>query len=136
MTKQESVRSETKIQLLIWVSSHTVQRFCKEVAMWKNLSHPNVLNLIGITDTLEDGRFSMVSEWMANGNIMEHVRAHAGNHLKLVGRNRVILRRYLLSTFQLTGAIEGLRYLHNANIVHGDLKGVSFPTQTLQTPLM
>ena len=53
--------------------------------MWKNLSHPNVLDLIGVPDTLEDGRFSMVSEWMANGNIMTYVRSNAGNHLKLVG---------------------------------------------------
>ena len=59
--------------------------------MWKNLSHPNVLNLIGIPDTLEDGRFSMVSEWMANGNITEYVRNNAGNHLQLVSRNRIFL---------------------------------------------
>ena len=55
--------------------------------MWKNLSHPNVLRLIGVPDTLEDGRFSMVSEWMANGNITEYVRSNAGNHLKLVCQN-------------------------------------------------
>jgi len=100
------------------------QNFCKEVVAWKNLSHPNVLNLIGVPDTLEDGRFSMVSEWMVNGNITEYVRSHAGNHPKLVGYNR-IFPRYLLSTFQLADAIEGLKYLHNANIVHGGLKGVS-----------
>ena len=103
---------------------HSTQNFCKEVVVWKNLSHPNVLNLIGVPDTLEDGRFSMVSEWMANGNIMEYVRSHAGNHLKLVGYDR-IFPRYLLRTFQLADAIEGLKYLHTANIVHGGLKGVS-----------
>jgi len=59
--------------------------------MWKNLSHPNVLKLIGVPDTLEDGRFSMVSEWMANGNIMEYVRNNAGNHLKLVYYHRTFL---------------------------------------------
>ena len=52
-----------------------------------NLSHPNVLNLIGVPDTFRDGRFSMVSEWMVNGNILEYVRANAGNHLSLVGCN-------------------------------------------------
>ena len=55
--------------------------------MWKNLSHPNVLNLIGIPDTLDDGKFSMISEWMANGNIMEYVRKNAGNYLKLVSHD-------------------------------------------------
>ena len=68
---------------------YVVQHFCKEVSMWKNLSHPNVLNLIGVSDTLEEGRFSMVSEWMAGGNIVEYVRNNAGNHLRLVGHNHI-----------------------------------------------
>jgi serine/threonine protein kinase len=102
--------------------------------MWKNLSHPNILNLIGVPDTLEDGRFSMVSEWMANGNIMGYVRDNAGNHLKLVGHNRIFLSR-LLNAFQLADAVEGLKYLHNVNIVHGDLKGVSLPIGIPRTPL-
>jgi len=66
-----------------------MQHFCKEVSMWKNLSHPNVLNLIGVPDTFEDGKFSMVSEWMANGNITEYVRKNAGNHMKLVCYDRM-----------------------------------------------
>ena len=103
--------------------------------MWKNLSHPNVIGLIGVPDTLGDGRFSMVSEWMANGNIMEYVRDNASNHLKLVGRNHISLC-YILSTLQLVDAVEGLKYLHNANIIHGDLKGVSLPFGTSRTPLM
>ena len=96
--------------------------------MWKNLSHPNVLSLIGVPDTLDDGRFSMVSEWMANGNITEYVRKNSGNHLKLVGRNPISFSQLLSEgTFQLADATEGLKYLHNANIVHGGLKGVSLP---------
>ena len=130
MTKRESARSDTKSYPLIWVRSHTVQHFCKEVAMWKNLSHANVLTLIGVPDTLEDGRFSMVSEWMANGNIIEYVHKNAGNYIKLVGHNRIFLCN-LLSTFQLTDAAEGLKYLHKANIVHGDLKGVSLSVRFL-----
>ena len=77
----------------------------------------------------------MVSEWMANGNIMEYVRNNSGNHLKLVGHNCIFLHQ-LLSTFQLADAVEGLKYLHNANIVHGDLKGVSILAGTLQSLLM
>jgi len=76
--------------------------------MWKNLSHRNVLDLIGVADTLEGGRFSMVSEWMANGSMTEHVRDNAGNHLELVGRNHISLY-YVLSTLQLVDAAEGLK---------------------------
>ena len=74
--------------------SYITQRFCEEVAMWKNLSHPNVLTLIAVSETLEEGRFSMVSEWMGNGNIVKYVRNNASNHL------------------QLADAMEGLSYPH------------------------
>lgn len=42
--------------------------------MWKALRHPNVLPLIGVTIT--DNRFAMVTEWMANGNVNEFVKAN------------------------------------------------------------
>jgi len=95
--------------------------------MWKNLSHPNVLDLIGVSNTLEDGRLSMISEWMANGDIIGYVRDNAGNHLDLV-RHDCAFSCQMLSASQLVGALEGLEYLHNANIAHGDLKGVSPPS--------
>ena len=79
--------------------------------------------------------FSVVSEWMANGNIMEYVRNSPGNHLKLVGHDYTFLFN-LLNNFQLADAAEGLKYLHNANVVHGDLKGVSPPVMIPQMPLM
>ena len=63
------------------------------------MSHPNVLDLVGVPDTLEDGKFSTISEWMANGNIMAYVLVNAGNHLKLVGYNRVVHGHYLPAPF-------------------------------------
>ena len=41
---------------------------------WKTLRHPNVPPLIGVTMT--ETQFAMVSEWMANGNINDFVKAH------------------------------------------------------------
>jgi serine/threonine protein kinase len=104
--------------------------------VWRNLSHPNVLNLIGVSDTIKEGRLSVVYEWMANGNIMEYVRTNAGNHLKLVGYNRVTPYHHLLNTLQLEDAVEGLKYLHQTGIVHGNLKGVSILARIPRTPLM
>ena len=61
-----------------------IQRFCKEVVTWKTLQHPNILPLIGVT--MSEGQFSMISNWMSNGNINEFVKANPNvNRLKLVG---------------------------------------------------
>ena len=52
--------------------------------MWKSLQHPNVLPLIGVT--MSETQFAMISDWMANGNINNFVKAHPdANQLELVG---------------------------------------------------
>jgi serine/threonine protein kinase len=57
--------------------------FCKQVLVWKALSHPNVLPLLGVT--MAEDLFTMVSEWMTNGNINEYVKAHLdADRLRLV----------------------------------------------------
>ena len=59
------------------------QNFCREVIVWKRLSHPNILELIGVT--MGDGEYTMVSPWMENGNIVEFLRENPeANPLKLV----------------------------------------------------
>ena len=40
------------------------------------LRHPNVLSLLGVT--MGERHFTMVSEWMANGNINEFIKSHRG----------------------------------------------------------
>ena len=51
--------------------------------MWKTLRHPNVLPLLGVV--MSEDRFAMVSEWMANGDINQFVKAHEDlNRFKLV----------------------------------------------------
>ena len=51
-----------------------MQRFCKEVITWKSLQHPNVLLLLGVI--MAGAKFAIVSNWMANGNINQFVKAH------------------------------------------------------------
>ena len=51
---------------------------------WKALRHQNVLPLLGVT--MCDNQFTMVSEWMTNGNINEFVEARRdANRFELVG---------------------------------------------------
>ena len=50
---------------------------------WKTLQHPNILPLIGVI--MSETQFAMVSDWMADGNINDFVKAHPdANRLELV----------------------------------------------------
>ena len=69
---------------IILCPKDALQRFCKEVVMWKFLQHPNVLPLIGVS--MSKTQFAMVSRWMANGTVDEYVKAHSRvDRLRLVG---------------------------------------------------
>ena len=51
--------------------------------MWKSIQHPNVLQLLGATI---GRRFTIISEWMDNGNINEFIKEHESvNRFELVG---------------------------------------------------
>jgi len=60
------------------------QRFCKEVVLWSSLSHPNVMKISGIQGDMGKGQFVIVSEWMAQGSIMEYIKKNHVNRLELV----------------------------------------------------
>lgn len=67
---------------------HIIQKFCKEVVIWKNLSHPNILPFVGATLVTEQKRekYEIVSEFMVNGDIRTFIQRFKGvNRLELVG---------------------------------------------------
>ncbi|KAF9789525.1 kinase-like domain-containing protein [Thelephora terrestris] len=81
--------------------------FCCEVIMWKRLSHPNTLPFLGAyINALE---LVMVSPWMEDGNIREYLLSKP--HV-----NRLSL---------LVDIAQGVVYLHDMGVVHGDLKGLN-----------
>ena len=51
-----------------------MQWFCEKVVAWGALRHPNVLPLLGVTMT--GTRFTIVSEWLVNGDINQFVKAN------------------------------------------------------------
>ena len=58
---------------------------CWEVLIWKRLSHPNVLPLLGVSMLKNPQYFHIVSEWMPNGNVKEYIRSNPkANRLRLV----------------------------------------------------
>ena len=60
----------------------------KEVVGWKWVRHENILPFVGVSQ--RPPFFSIISEWMENGNIMNFIKAHPNhNRLHLVSEERV-----------------------------------------------
>ena len=50
--------------------------------MWKRLTHPNILPLLGVTFT----PLQLISNWMSGGDLLEYVKNHPdADRLGLVG---------------------------------------------------
>ncbi|KAF5385606.1 hypothetical protein D9757_006780 [Collybiopsis confluens] len=85
----------------------------KEVLIWRQLKHPNILPFLGVDKTLFPPSFSIVSPWMDNGDLISYFRKsslHPSAKLDYIVQ-----------------IAEGLVYLHELNppVVHGDLKGAN-----------
>ena len=56
--------------------------------MWKHLTHPNVLPLLGVTIA----PFQLISKWMPGGDLREYIEKHPdADRLELVGVHCVAL---------------------------------------------
>ncbi|KAJ3798406.1 kinase-like domain-containing protein [Lentinula aff. detonsa] len=85
----------------------------KEVLLWRQLKHPNILPFLGINTELFSPSYCIISPWMSNGDIMSYARQLSlGIDTKL---------RY---TMQI---VEAIAYLHGLDppVVHGDIKGAN-----------
>ncbi|OCH85621.1 kinase-like protein, partial [Obba rivulosa] len=83
----------------------SIQALFKEGMIWKHLRRPNVTPFIGVN--MELFRLSLVSEWMPHGTVLTFLKEYpATNRLNLA-----------------LDIVNGLKYLHDMGIVHGDLKG-------------
>ena len=72
---------------VIKISEQLIMResklLAKEVIRWKWIQHDNILPFLGVV--LEPPRFSIISERMENGNIVDFIKAHPDhNRLQLV----------------------------------------------------
>ncbi|KAG9094520.1 hypothetical protein FRC06_010721 [Ceratobasidium sp. 370] len=76
-----------------------------ELYTWSISTHPNILELLGLT--VFHDRLAMVSPWMAYGSLLSYIHAYPA------------VNRYELCV-QIA---EGLAYMHEQGIAHGDVKG-------------
>ncbi|KAG8695740.1 GTP-binding protein Rho1 [Ceratobasidium sp. 394] len=88
-------------------NEHNMRLIAREIHAWAQCNHDNVLQLVGLTE--HRGKLAMVSPWMENGNLREYLAKNP--HV-----NRLDL------CLQIT---RGLAYLHQRDMVHGDLKGAN-----------
>ncbi|KAF9647925.1 kinase-like protein [Thelephora ganbajun] len=80
------------------------KRFHKEAILWKHVSCPYILKFNGAF--YHNDMPAIVMPWVPHGNIIEYLEKHTG-----VDRLHLLL-----------GVVKGVRYLHNCNIAHGDIK--------------
>ncbi|KAJ7810943.1 kinase-like domain-containing protein [Mycena olivaceomarginata] len=86
-----------------------LKEFSREALICRQLCHPNVLPFFGVY--YFDNRLCLVSPWMKDGHIMKFLAAEQPTTTKCLS---LILDMAL-----------GLQYLHEQDIVHGDLKGAN-----------
>ncbi|KAH7322150.1 kinase-like domain-containing protein [Rhizoctonia solani] len=93
------------MQHSIGESPKHLRRAARELHTWSKCKHPNVLPLYGLV-TFRD-RIGMVSPWMSKGTLPQYLSANPS-----ADRRRLSIQ-----------ICEGLSYIHEAGIIHGDLKG-------------
>jgi len=99
------------------------QRLFQEIVIWRRLSHPNVLPVLGVSPKLFP--LCVITEWMIDGNIMDFTSKHPeANRLRLVRPNFSLIPTNPEIPLKLADAASGLQYLHSMDIVHSDLKPV------------
>ncbi|QRW06932.1 hypothetical protein RhiLY_05931 [Ceratobasidium sp. AG-Ba] len=77
----------------------------REIYTWSKFQHANVQPLLGLMRFR--GQIGMIAKWESNGNLPQYLSLHPQ------------IDRCIMST----KVADGLSYLHQAGVVHGDLKG-------------
>lgn len=91
--------------------------FVHEMAVWRKLSHPNVLPLLGASSATGDPPWFLVSPYMHNGNLVEYMRNASGRNII----DSAVERKFVYEV------AKGMAYLHRQGVMHGDLKvGIIF----------
>ncbi|KAJ7194851.1 hypothetical protein GGX14DRAFT_377636 [Mycena pura] len=93
--------------------------FLREVNIWKELKHPNVLDLYGASGASGNGPWFFVCPYMRFGSLSTFLRrvAQQGEAAKN-GREDDLLRF-------MHEVAKGMEYLHGKGVLHGDLKAAN-----------
>ncbi|WVR08678.1 hypothetical protein IAU60_005736 [Kwoniella sp. DSM 27419] len=96
--------------------------FLAEVEVWSQLEHQYILPFYGAASTQGPPPWFLVSPWKKNGRITDYLRTDAGRNANLITI--------------LCQIAHGMAYLHDRNIIHGDLKGQNILIDEEGQPLL
>ncbi len=105
----------------------TEQNVSNELRIWSQLNHANILPLIGFTMDLTYP--TLVSKWVDDGSLRQSLNSLDRNEaLAIVGSGFAYAHPSPKNTknAKAIGVAKGVAYLHSNNIVHADIKSVSF----------
>ncbi|QRW06170.1 Tyrosine kinase family catalytic domain protein [Ceratobasidium sp. AG-Ba] len=85
----------------------SLKHAAREIYTWYKCRHPNVQPLRGLV--VFRSQLGMVTTWETNGNLPEYLNRHPK-----AGRIEISIQ-----------VAEGLAYLHELGVIHGDLKGAN-----------
>jgi serine/threonine protein kinase len=90
------------------------------------LRHPNIVPFVGVPLTAHFiGDVVLVSEWMEEGTISGYLQRHPYKHRAAFVRIYPALSLWpMLMHCQMRDILHGLMYMHNLDVIHGDLKAV------------
>lgn len=91
------------------------QGLLNEALVWQGLRHEFVLPFLGITDTVFSNMPCIVSPWMTKGTIRQVIDDMKSQRLPFLVRVPAWMHEISV----------GLSYLHDAGIVHGNLRGAN-----------
>ncbi|KAJ7088049.1 kinase-like domain-containing protein [Mycena belliarum] len=87
------------------------RKLCHEALVWQRLRHLYIVPLIGIDTESFPSSLCLVSPWMKNGTVIKYLST-VGKANRQSTINRLICE-----------IAQGLAFLHDQNIIHGDLRG-------------
>ncbi len=108
-----------------------IQQFYQEVIVWQSLRHEHILNILGVTYLSDLGAIAMVSPFMSHGSLgLERRNSEKVSTQSINTWVSSVIASYDHKVFsdsslgQIKQIAQGMAYLHDQQIVHGDLRAV------------